>query len=220
MINVITRGKTAGAGVTGALLAALAVAPSANAATYYACVKKKGGSIRIVSRTTKCKTSERKISFNSQGPPGRNGLNGRNGKNGANGKNGTNGTNGTTGFTSTLPKGATEEGTWAVAIPTPKTGAFSPISFNIPLATAPTVNVIAKGGASTPSCPGKVAAPAAASGSLCVYTSTNDNITMSVIDPSLEGGALGKAGPWGAVLNPFTEATAPGVAYGTWAVTG
>ena len=221
MVNVITRRQAACIGATGALLATLAVAPSAHAATYYACVKKKGGSIRIVSRATKCKRSERKISFNSEGPHGANGSNGKNGKNGKNGANGINGTNGTTGFTSTLPKGATEEGTWAVAIWTAKAGAFSTISFSIPLAAAPAVNVIAKGGPSTAACPGKVAAPAAASGNLCVYTSTSSNIAeFFVDDPSFEGGTLNHASPWGTTVEAAAGASTPAVAYGTWAVTG
>ena len=42
MVNPITRGQTACIGALAALLAALAVAPSADAATYYACVAKKG----------------------------------------------------------------------------------------------------------------------------------------------------------------------------------
>jgi len=220
MVNFIIRRKGACIGAIGALLATLALAPSAQAATYYACVKKKGGSIRIVSKATKCKRSERKISFNAEGPPGRNGLNGRNGKNGANGKNGTNGTNGTSGFTSTLPKGSTEEGTWAVAMAA-KASAFSAISFNIPLAAAPAVNVIAKGGPSTAACPGKVAAPAAASGNLCIYTSTSENVAeLAVVDPSFEGGMANHASPWGTAVKASAAATLPGLAYGTWAVTG
>jgi hypothetical protein len=220
MVNVIIRRKGACIGAIGALLATLALAPSAQAATYYACVKKKGGSIRIVSKATKCKRSERKISFNAEGPAGRNGLNGRNGKNGANGKNGTNGTNGTSGFTSTLPKGSTEEGTWAVVVAS-KPDAFSAISFNIPLAAAPAVNVIAKGGPSTAACPGKVAAPAAASGNLCIYTSTSENVAeLAVVDPSFEGGIANHASAWGTMVKAAAAATVPGLAYGTWAVTG
>jgi len=130
MRDMTTQGRTAGIGALGALLVALAIPPSAGAATYYACVKKKGGAIRLVSRHTKCRRSERKISFNSEGVRGRNGLNGRNGKigaNGVNGTNGANGTNGTTGFTATLPKGQTETGTWGAISPVPG-AAYSAIS--------------------------------------------------------------------------------------------
>jgi hypothetical protein len=74
-------------------------------------------------------------------------------------------------------------------------------------------------GTPTTECPGNPKAPAATSGNLCLYVSTNDHTTVALFDPALEGGALNEAGPWGAVVNPFTEATAPGVAYGTWAVT-
>lgn len=93
--------------VLGALGASVAVAGSAEAATYYACVKKKGGAIRIVSAKAKCKRSERKISFNSAGAPGRNGRNGVNGKNGLAGKNGVNGVNGAKGETGSAGPGAT-----------------------------------------------------------------------------------------------------------------
>jgi hypothetical protein len=220
MVNIITHPRAAGVAIAGALLAALAVASSAHATTYYACAKKKGGSMRLVSRVTRCRRSERKISFNSQGVPGKKGLTGNRGPTGKNGANGSNGTNGVSGFTSTLPVGATEKGTWATEIQTMDSHEFSAISFNIPLAAAPKVNVIQKGGSSTAACPGKPNAPAAASGNLCVYVSTNDNTTVETLDPSVEGGLTNSASPWGTTVDAFTESTAPGVAYGTWAVTG
>jgi hypothetical protein len=76
------------------LLSGLAAAPQAGAATLYACVKKKGGTARFVSARTNCRRGETKLSWNTQGVPGRNGSNG---KNGAAGKNGTNGKNGADG---------------------------------------------------------------------------------------------------------------------------
>ncbi len=217
MVNVITRRRAAGIAIAGALLMALAVASSAQAATYYACVKKKSGSIRIVSRVTRCKRSERKIAFNSEGIPGKKGSNGAKGPSG---KNGSNGTNGASGFTSTLPVGATEKGTWATEIHDESSSGFSAISFNIPLAAAPKANVMQKGAGPTAACPGKPNAPAAASGNLCVYVSTNDNTTVGLLDPSVEGGITNSASPWGTTVDAFTETKFPGVAYGTWAVTG
>jgi hypothetical protein len=189
------------------------MAPSAQAATYYACVKKHGGSIRIVSRSTKCKRSERKISFNSEG---RNGLNGRNGQNGANGINGTNGTNGTTGFTSTLPKGQTEEGTWGGVLVAPPGLVYSPISFNIPLASAPASTIILAGGASTTACPGTVAKPSAISGHLCIYAAQDEGVSLLQFDPA--GGSPGAADTFGTIVG--MESLENKVAYGTWAVTG
>jgi hypothetical protein len=74
------------------LLIALGTGASASASTIYACQKKKGGAIRIVSAKTKCnKKTEKKISWNTQGPAGKNGTNGANGKDGTNGTNGSNG---------------------------------------------------------------------------------------------------------------------------------
>lgn len=73
------------------LLIALATAARASASTIYACEKKKGGSIRIVSEKAKCKKSEKKLSWNVQGPAGKNGLNGKDGTNGKNGENGKEG---------------------------------------------------------------------------------------------------------------------------------
>ena len=57
------------AGLLGTLLIAV---PAAPAATIYACQKKKGGTIRIVSSKTKCKkSSEKKIKWSTTGPAAR-----------------------------------------------------------------------------------------------------------------------------------------------------
>ncbi len=52
-------GVLAGAGAL--LVACCAMASQAQAATTYACVKKKGGSVRLVSKTSKCKKGESKV---------------------------------------------------------------------------------------------------------------------------------------------------------------
>jgi hypothetical protein len=70
------------------LLAALAAAPQADAATIYACVKKTSGATRIVSRTARCKRGERRLSWSVAGPAGANGANGAAGANGPGGANG------------------------------------------------------------------------------------------------------------------------------------
>jgi hypothetical protein len=91
------RGITLLAAVGALLTVAFAAAPQADAATIYACVKKKGGSTRIVSKSTKCRRSEYKLSWNTSGRNGRNGTNGRDGANGKNGANGANGAAGASG---------------------------------------------------------------------------------------------------------------------------
>jgi hypothetical protein len=83
-------GTTALLIITG-LIGALLLAPAAPAATISACQKKKGGAIRIVSSRAKCTKSEKKISWNTQGPAGKNGTNGTNGAPGAPGTAGAKG---------------------------------------------------------------------------------------------------------------------------------
>jgi hypothetical protein len=92
MSTLITRRGTAALAVAGALLvAAFAAAPQADASTLYFCAKKKSGAVRLVSKSAKCKKSEKKLSWNTEGPAGANGINGVKGLNGVNGTNGKDG---------------------------------------------------------------------------------------------------------------------------------
>jgi hypothetical protein len=79
------RGTALLATVGALLIAALAMAPQSQASTVYACVKKKGGTTRIVSRTAKCKKGEKKLSWGTQGPAGKNGGRGATGSKGETG---------------------------------------------------------------------------------------------------------------------------------------
>jgi hypothetical protein len=82
----------------GALLTvAFAAAPQADAATIYACVKKKSGTARFVSQKSKCRKNEVKLSWNTTGNNGTNGKNGANGANGAQGPAGKDGAPGAIG---------------------------------------------------------------------------------------------------------------------------
>lgn len=89
-------GATALLAIAG-LLGSLLIAPAAPAATINACQAKKGGTIRIVSSKTKCKKTEKKITWSTTGPAGKNGTNGSNGSNGTNGTNGAAGATGAAG---------------------------------------------------------------------------------------------------------------------------
>jgi hypothetical protein len=91
------RGTAVLAGAGALLLAALTAAPAADAATVYACVKNKGGSLRIVSKSVKCHKGEKKVSWSSEGPPGKAGANGVNGANGSPGPPGPQGPQGPAG---------------------------------------------------------------------------------------------------------------------------
>jgi hypothetical protein len=61
---------------------------AADASSIYACVRKHGGSVRIVSAKSKCRRGERRVSWNAAGPAGPPGANGATGATGASGANG------------------------------------------------------------------------------------------------------------------------------------
>jgi hypothetical protein len=213
MSTSITRRGTLAAAAIISLLVALGTASQASAATYYACVKK-NGSARIYAKKPKCKRGEKKLSWNSPGPAGKNGTSGING---ANGKNGTNGTNGQN-LTSQTPiaSGQSESGAFAAAAGESKTGyAAQGISFSQPLPAG-----IAEGhvlyntvGTTTPLCPG---VGRAAPGYVCMYESEASGITFLVArNFVLQGNA---ADPSGFAVF-FTVSAASGFVAGTWTVT-
>ncbi|HLW93799.1 MAG TPA: hypothetical protein VKS25_00325 [Solirubrobacteraceae bacterium] len=153
-----------------------------------------------------------------RGLRGSRGLTGPAGKTGKTGATGTTGVSGATGFTATLPSGKTEIGTWAGDVGTSDSPYYAAVSFDIPLAAKPTVNFVAPGGSSTTACPGSVAAPAAASGNLCVYEAhVEAGITLAANDPNHDPFNT-NADTFGTVISLTTSTT--GAAYGTWAVTG
>lgn len=81
------------ASILATLLAALAAAAVADAsgATVYSCVKKKGGTTRIVTVKTKCKRSERRLSWSAAGLVGQRGASGAPGATGPTGPTGAGG---------------------------------------------------------------------------------------------------------------------------------
>ncbi len=64
-------------------------ASTAGAASIYACVSKHSGSARFVGAKSKCKKSERRVSWNTTGPAGPRGPGGAAGASGAGGANGS-----------------------------------------------------------------------------------------------------------------------------------
>ena len=91
------RGTVALAAVGALLLLALATAPWARASTIYACVKKRGGALHVVSKAAKCNRREPKQSWSKSGPTGAMGVESVNGVSGAGGPSGANGVTGATG---------------------------------------------------------------------------------------------------------------------------
>ncbi len=95
-----TRGTAALVGLTALLLLLLATAaPRVEASTLYACVKNKGGAVRLVSKTAKCKKREAKHSWNAKGSAGTTGAPGVIGTSGLSGLNGVIGATGPAGAT-------------------------------------------------------------------------------------------------------------------------
>jgi len=170
MSKLTTRRGTAVLIAAGALLlAALAVAPQADATTIYACVKKKTGAARFVNQRAKCKKGESKLSWNTSGPAGANGVNGLNG---ANGKDGAAGKEGPAGpFGEVLPSGRSETGVYALE----GDGSVVQSGWGFPfaLASPPTPHLIKEGTPPPPQCPGTLSDPKALPGQLCVYEGTS-----------------------------------------------
>lgn len=170
----------------------------------------------------------------SQGPEGKQGGEGHEGKQGPEGKQGLEGKQGEKGVTGspwtaggTLPKGATETGTWGAAAH--EGLEVAALTFQIPL-TSPldgahvhylTLEEVAGGAVSQ--CPGSSAAPTAVEGNLCVYeaelSNPNNGVTPAlsgVHDPHTTGFGAGVAGA--ALQLATTEPEA--IIWGSYAVTG
>jgi hypothetical protein len=116
------RGTVLLATVGALIIAALAMAPQSQASTVYACVKKTSGTPRIVSKKTKCKKSEKRLSWSTQGPAGKNGATGAPGTAGAKGDTGAAATTlwAVVESTGTLARG----GTGTVSAKSPSTGRY------------------------------------------------------------------------------------------------
>jgi hypothetical protein len=142
--------------------------------------------------------------------------------------------NGKTGFTTTLPAGKTEKGTWgATGVPVFIDGAFagvfgSAISFPIPLEQAPSLVIVPLvngklGHGEGNGCPttSSAAEPEAEPGNLCIFVTEEAHNVKSVTAVNPESnGSLEKAGRAGAVPLVFpTEETEAVTVMGTWAVT-
>jgi hypothetical protein len=84
-VGTARRGAAVLAGAGALLLLALATPPLAGASTIYGCVKRKGGTVHIVSKAARCKKGEAKESWNTKGPAGKVGARGAGGVNGATG---------------------------------------------------------------------------------------------------------------------------------------
>jgi hypothetical protein len=123
---------------------------------------------------------------------------------------------------SNVASGTTLRGNYGVEVNAAAAGArgVSTFSFGFTLASAPTVNFIAAGGASTTNCPGSSSNPLALAGQLCVYESFNNgNVGFSCIVRTGPNYSCGLADPWGAGLFLSSTTTGQTTSVGSWAVT-
>jgi hypothetical protein len=193
----------------------LATTGSAVAASLITSKQIKDGTIQTKDISKKAQKSLR----GKTGAKGATGATGAAGPAGAAGPKGDKGDVGPAGpFPDTLPSGKTLRGDYATAGQVPSGGGFATdsISFDYPLATAPTVHFIAVGVTPPAECPGTAAAPAAQSGHLCVYEAATSATTTAIFKATTASGA----DTTGAVVRSLGTGTAPFYSLGTWAVTG
>ena len=123
---------------------------------------------------------------------------------------------------SNVASGTTLRGNYGVEVNAAAGGArgVSTFSFGFTLASAPAVNFIPSGGASTTNCPGSSSNPLALAGQLCVYeTFNNGNVGFSCIVRMGGSYACGLADKWGAGLFLTSTAAGQATSVGSWAVT-
>jgi hypothetical protein len=127
------------------------------------------------------------------GAPGAKGDAGAKGDKGEKGEPGERGLEGSEGSPWTaggvLPAGETETGTWAYGF-SKQPIFFAPVSFPIPLTSAPTPEILGEG-ATSANCPGSAEEPSAEPGFLCVYLFTGGGLAPEeVIDSTISGAVL------------------------------
>jgi hypothetical protein len=185
------------------------------------CVRK--GVLDLVKSGKRCPRHTTSLAFSEAGAQGVQGIQGGQGIQGIQGIQGNQGAAGP--LLSQLPSGKTETGVYAAVFSVPSSGPSTggggdaSISFQIPLASDPTANMIASGQSPTAACPGSVTAPSASAGELCVYEGYHFNESgHEIIDP--ENGNYG-ADKYGASIyvEPGSTTGENGWSDGTWAVT-
>jgi hypothetical protein len=160
----------------------------------------------LVTSTAQIKPSVRKALRGAQGRAGSAGATGATGATGSPGP-----------VSSVLPSGRTETGAYDASGTATVVGdlASASISFPVPLASAPTPNIITSG--ATANCPGSVTAPAASAGELCIYVGVQVNVGQTAAySPFTDDG--GAASPYGAGLVIDSAGAGNFVSTGSWAV--
>ncbi len=175
----------------------------------------------LLSKTSQIKPSLLKKLVGKKGATGPAGPMGAAGATGPQGPKGETGAAGP--FPATLPSGQTLTGAYEVDgtdfSSSVMAVAGGSISFQYPLAAAPTPHFIASGATPPVQCPGSVTNPKALSGNLCVYEGGFFEVGVVTIYEPATG--LPGASAYGAgIVVTSTAKEGPFYSNGTWAVTG
>jgi hypothetical protein len=185
------------------------------------------GSAQVINGSLQTKDLSKKARKALKGNRGPRGLRGAQGPQGATGAQGVHGIQGTQGvqgppgpFPEVLPEGKTIRGDFYILGRATAGGQQSgdSISFVYPLASPipdASQHFIAAGTAPPADCPGTVANPQAAPGTLCVYEQGANNASNRGIDPG-----AGQPVKYGSGLYAQADAAGDYWSVGTWAVTG
>jgi collagen triple helix repeat protein len=155
----------------------------------------------------------------ASGASGAIGVTGKEGPQGKEGKEGLQGKEGKEGpFATTLPSGKTTTGAWDLF---GSELAETSISFPFPLASRPTVHVVARGESPPSGCSGSVVHPGAARGNLCIFEGWHSNFAPGQTKEFVpeESGENNESGFTGAVLYGRPEKPGQFEDAGTFAVT-
>jgi hypothetical protein len=124
-----------------------------------------------------------------------------------------------------IPAGKTIRGNWIAAGHAAGAGeaAFDSIVFGFRFASAPTAYILAAGAAATPECPGTLATPEAAPGSLCFYTYANNNVTVrytcNPVTNTCANSPSTQVNRYGTTIRVNAVAAGQYYSWGTWAAT-
>jgi hypothetical protein len=155
---------------------------------------------------------------------GRRGVRGRTGAAGAAGAPGAAGVTGAAGLLlDALPSGKSLRGVYSVGggdgLKANSETGWSAVTFQLPLASAPTPHFISKGSTPPAECPGNVSSPAAAPGHLCVYEGGQvANGPVVVFDPTTQYTSGSSRFGFGLYVTPGFDHYEYET-HGTWAVT-
>lgn len=193
-------------------------ATTTSSGTIVACVNHGSGALYLAHR---CARRDKRLTWDKHGSAGASGPAGARGSAGTVGPRGATGPQGTASVPDVLPSHQSLVGAYG-AIGN-ATAAFdrlgTAVSFEIPLASAPTPHFVHLGEAATAECPGTVTAPAASPGNLCIYEAQNVNVVATGFEDPITGATGSTVEPFGFEVVALAVKEGSYDESGSWAVT-